>query len=196
MGILDILFESDGAMHRDAFYQFPFRWIYYCHSSKSTRKETVKTHLCAMLQICPNIKFQGLQRRPVQCPFFWSLPLKCLYLCLSGDCGLALGPENWDEWRSVYSVFHPEYTSGLKLLNCRSMASTAALKAWSFSSFRRRSSSSSSAILSSPPTNWAPPTNLAAIGDWEFLVSLVGAGDSKFLKFSLNWRFISSRVLT
>ena len=25
--------------------QFLFRWIYYCHSSKSTRKETGKTHL-------------------------------------------------------------------------------------------------------------------------------------------------------
>ena len=25
-----------------------FRWIYYCHSSKSTEKETGKTHLCAL----------------------------------------------------------------------------------------------------------------------------------------------------
>ena len=36
-------------MHRGVFCQFPFRWIiYYCHSSKSTGKETGKTHLCAM----------------------------------------------------------------------------------------------------------------------------------------------------
>ena len=33
-------------LHRGAFYQFPFRWIYYCYSSKSTGKETGKTHLC------------------------------------------------------------------------------------------------------------------------------------------------------
>ena len=30
------------------FCQFLFRWIYYCHSSKSTGKETGKTHLCAL----------------------------------------------------------------------------------------------------------------------------------------------------
>ena len=35
-------------LHRGAFCQFPFRWIYYCHSSKSTGKETGKTHLCAL----------------------------------------------------------------------------------------------------------------------------------------------------
>ena len=35
-------------LHRGAFYQFPFRWIYYCYSSKSTGKETAKTHLCAL----------------------------------------------------------------------------------------------------------------------------------------------------
>ena len=36
------------ALHRGAFCQFPFQWIYYCHSSKSTWKETGKTHLCAL----------------------------------------------------------------------------------------------------------------------------------------------------
>ena len=36
------------AVHRDAFCQFPFRWIYYCHSSKPTGKETGKMHLCAL----------------------------------------------------------------------------------------------------------------------------------------------------
>ena len=35
-------------MHRGAFCQFLFRWIYYCHNSKSTGKETDKTHLCAV----------------------------------------------------------------------------------------------------------------------------------------------------
>ena len=39
---------STKALHRGAFCQFPFRWIYYCHSSKSTGKETGKTHLCAL----------------------------------------------------------------------------------------------------------------------------------------------------
>ena len=35
-------------LHRGALCQFPFRWIYYCHRSKSTGKETGKTHLCAV----------------------------------------------------------------------------------------------------------------------------------------------------
>ena len=30
------------------FCQFLFRWIYYCHSSKSTGMETDKMHLCAL----------------------------------------------------------------------------------------------------------------------------------------------------
>ena len=34
------------AVHRGAFCQYTFRWIHYCHSSKSTGKETSKTHLC------------------------------------------------------------------------------------------------------------------------------------------------------
>ena len=35
--------------YRGVFFQFLFWWIYYCHSSKSTGKETSKTHLCALL---------------------------------------------------------------------------------------------------------------------------------------------------
>ena len=35
-------------LHRDAFCQFLFRWIYYYGSNKSTGKETAKTHLCAL----------------------------------------------------------------------------------------------------------------------------------------------------
>ena len=35
-------------LHRGAFCQFTFRWIYYSHSSKSTGKETGKTYLCAL----------------------------------------------------------------------------------------------------------------------------------------------------
>ena len=37
------------AVHRDAFCQSLFHWIYYCHSSKTTGKETVKTHLCTLV---------------------------------------------------------------------------------------------------------------------------------------------------
>ena len=29
-------------LHRGAFCQFPFRWIYYCHSSKSTERKLAK----------------------------------------------------------------------------------------------------------------------------------------------------------
>ena len=35
-------------VHRGAFCQSLFRWIYYCHSSKSTGKKTGEMHLCAM----------------------------------------------------------------------------------------------------------------------------------------------------
>ena len=34
-------------IHKGAFCQFPFLWIYYCHSSKSTGKQTGETHLYA-----------------------------------------------------------------------------------------------------------------------------------------------------
>ena len=37
-------------MHRGAFCQFPFQWIYYYHRSKSTENKTGKTHLCAMVK--------------------------------------------------------------------------------------------------------------------------------------------------
>ena len=37
-------------MHRGAFCQFTFRWIYYCHSSKSTGNETGKMHLSAVVR--------------------------------------------------------------------------------------------------------------------------------------------------
>ena len=36
-------------LHRGVFCQFPVRWIYYCHCSKSTRKESGKMQLCALV---------------------------------------------------------------------------------------------------------------------------------------------------
>ena len=39
---------KDNPVHRGVFFQFPFRWIYYYGSNESTRKETGKTHLCAV----------------------------------------------------------------------------------------------------------------------------------------------------
>ena len=47
-------------LHRGAFCQFPFRWIYYCHSSKSTGKETEKMHLCALVRLNGRRKLNGL----------------------------------------------------------------------------------------------------------------------------------------
>ena len=35
-------------LQRGALCQFPFRWIYYYGSNKSTGKETAKTHICAL----------------------------------------------------------------------------------------------------------------------------------------------------
>ena len=48
------------ALHRGAFCQFPFRWIYYYGSNKSTGKKTGKMHICAlcsMLWIGPKNQF-------------------------------------------------------------------------------------------------------------------------------------------
>ena len=55
--IEDPLFSAP--VHRDAFCKFPFRWIYYCHSSKSTGKETGKMHLCAVVTLSIPIPIQG-----------------------------------------------------------------------------------------------------------------------------------------
>ena len=47
MKIRGALFEVT-TVHRGAFCQFPFQWIYYYGSNKSTGKETGKMHLCAV----------------------------------------------------------------------------------------------------------------------------------------------------
>ena len=39
-------------VHKGAFCQFSFRWIYYFHISKSTEKEAGKTHVCAVDNSC------------------------------------------------------------------------------------------------------------------------------------------------
>ena len=36
-------------LHRGAFCQFPFGWIYHYGSNKSTEKKTGKTHVCALV---------------------------------------------------------------------------------------------------------------------------------------------------
>ena len=43
-----LIFLDFRTVHRGAFCQFTLRWIYYCLSSKSTGKETGKTHRCAV----------------------------------------------------------------------------------------------------------------------------------------------------
>ena len=51
----------DGAtqctLHRGAFYQFPFRLIYY-GSNKSIRKKNDKTHLCAVYEAVAQPKYK------------------------------------------------------------------------------------------------------------------------------------------
>ena len=42
-------------LHRGAICQFPFRWIYYYGSNKSTGKETGKTYLCALVPWVPYV---------------------------------------------------------------------------------------------------------------------------------------------
>ena len=48
---LDILKQHFITLHRGASCKFPFRWIYYCHSTKSTGKNTGKTHLYALCSV-------------------------------------------------------------------------------------------------------------------------------------------------
>ena len=45
-------------LHIGAFCQFPFQWIYYWHSSKSTIEETGKTHLCVVAKHWIFLKIQ------------------------------------------------------------------------------------------------------------------------------------------
>ena len=70
-------------MHRGAFCKFPFRWIYYYVSNKSTGKGTGKTHLCALVRFWL-LAYKTILRVKVnklgltwgwQCPT-WATPLK------------------------------------------------------------------------------------------------------------------------
>ena len=45
-----IISKCFDAVHRGAFWQFPFRWIYCFGSNKSTKKETGKTHFSVLLK--------------------------------------------------------------------------------------------------------------------------------------------------
>ena len=51
--------RMDQGLHRGAFCQFTFRWIYYCHNSKSTGKKTGKRHLCAVSRLV--FRYTGLK---------------------------------------------------------------------------------------------------------------------------------------
>ena len=51
--------------HRGAFCRFPFRWMYYCHSSKSTGEKTGKTHLNALSELLDRQATVG-RRRPTR----------------------------------------------------------------------------------------------------------------------------------
>ena len=51
-------------MHRGAFCQFPFRWIYYFGINESTGKETGKMHLCGMLVLFTIKSFRKVTKPP------------------------------------------------------------------------------------------------------------------------------------
>ena len=56
-------------LHRGAFCQFIFRWIYNCHNSKSTGKETGKTHFCILCYY--SMQYVGLRRCRVKAVRFF-----------------------------------------------------------------------------------------------------------------------------
>ena len=59
--------SSSGCRLRGAFCQFPFRWIYYCHSSESTGKETGKTHLCEWCNAYTKSRILAYEDLALQC---------------------------------------------------------------------------------------------------------------------------------
>ena len=63
-------------MHKGAFCLFPFQWTYYCHSSKSTGKETGKTHLCALNFKNWMFSISIFKKKPNSYILFLTLPWK------------------------------------------------------------------------------------------------------------------------
>ena len=63
-------------MHKGAFCLFPFQWTYYCHSSKSTGKETGRTHLCALNFKNWMFSISIFKKKPNSYILFLTLPWK------------------------------------------------------------------------------------------------------------------------
>ena len=76
MDFINFLSKSNG-VHRGAFWQFPFRWIYYCHSTNSTGKETGKMHLCGALENT----FKRWQSRPL----YFETKFECCWIILNTE---------------------------------------------------------------------------------------------------------------
>ena len=64
--------RSVGTVHRGAFGQFPFRWIYYYGSNKFTGKETGKTHLSESSGVAEGLNYFLFKR----------LTISGFFLCL------------------------------------------------------------------------------------------------------------------
>ena len=79
-------------LQRGAFCQFPFRWIYYCLSSKSTGKETDKTHICSLvgtILICKtqyNCDDSDVFLKPLNSRLVHILSKNCLNQCKFREC--------------------------------------------------------------------------------------------------------------
>ena len=56
------VFTKSLPLQRGVLVQFPFWWIYYCHSSKSTGKETGKMLLCALVVHRSGVGWSGVVR--------------------------------------------------------------------------------------------------------------------------------------
>ena len=116
-------------MHRGAFWQLPFRWIYYCHSSKSTGKETGKTHLCAMVRFDEKLSSVNLpdnfwlNTRPTILYFLWYIRtilsekgfivwylLKTRLCALHTDLKLKWKDKRAKNAGQAFSIFVPRYS--------------------------------------------------------------------------------------
>ena len=68
-----IIFDKQSqcpTLHKGAFCEFPFRWIYYYGSNEFTGKETGKTHLCVVVKV--TLRFE--------CPK-WNSNLEIYLIC-------------------------------------------------------------------------------------------------------------------
>ena len=104
-------------LHRDAFCQFPFLWIYYYGSNKSTGKETGKTHLCAVTgqELFFAISYSKLALTTFSVSVFFLCVNKHLVKFYLNTIQMTLAPGLTCECPGIYTLY--TYIAGLSGLH-------------------------------------------------------------------------------